>query len=811
MLFFLNIKGPGLLCAIPAELRINKEFFINTKAICAKEFASEYTRIMRSMQMAVVFGMKRRILSAVYINILWRISKMNKIKILALIMVLVLSLSLMVSCGGDGIDLSDAVERTDFTSVYSKIGSKVTIDMVEEDANGIAYVTYEGTKYELGMDFLSMAMVYNTTVPANSAKYKTQEDVFNEWWKLYILRWNHLAPEVPLYSNIYYDLYNAKIENFATTPYWSPASAIVGANVKAGQANSVILGSATELSGAFRNSSWGKSSPGASDLDIEELTTGHATVMSDKNGTYVWNEYVVNGAPTATLNDDKTLTYTIKIKEGLKFSDGSAINAKNYIAELLVNSTPVGVAAGGSGNSGIVFVGFDAFKAYTGKDAEGASKYFEGVKLIDDYTFSVTLTQDYAGYYYSMTNASFAPSPLKLYLPGDADIVVDPTTKACGLNDAFYATELVNEVETYSLADDIVANLKWDSALPYSGPYTVVGWDEANLVATLKINPNYTGDSTRGKPSIETITYIKTVSETQMDMFKTGQVDIVAGITGGTETKAALDVVASDPSKYAETHYDRAGYGKLGFRADFGTTSFIEVRQAIMYTINRPEFAQTFTGGYGSVVHGPYYTGYSAYQANEAELEAKLNQYAYSADKALEVLKAGGWIYNAEGGEYTEGIRYKKLEGYDLTKDNLKFKSIDGKYKTVAVETEDGKKEYYMPLVINWYGTQPNDVTDQLVTAWQTSKTATESLGMYITYTSCDFTTGLYAEYLQDVSSGFDGTPKLNAINFATGFTSAAYDFAFNWTIDPEMYDVYSTCYLMDEADFWTTYHPAAE
>jgi hypothetical protein len=224
-----------------------------------------------------------------------------------------------------------------------------------------------------------------------------------------------------------------------------------------------------------------------------------------------------------------------------------------------------------------------------------------------------------------------------------------------------------------------------------------------------------------------------------------------------------------------------------------------------MYTINRPQFAQTFTGGYGSVVHGPYYTGYSAYQANKTELEAKLNQYAYSADSAVEVLVADGWVYNEKGKDFEAGkdtIRYKKLSGYELTADNIQFKSVDGQYRTLKI---DG--EYYMPLVVNWYGTQPNDVTDQLITAWQSSKTATTDLGMYITYTSCDFTSGLYAEYLQDVSSGFDGTPKLNAINFATGFTSAAYDYSFNWTIDPDMYDIYSACYVMDEADFWSTYH----
>lgn len=745
---------------------------------------------------------------------------MNKTKLLALLLIFVLAFSMLVSCGDKNkIDLKDAVERTDFTSVYSKIGTKVTIDMVEENAKGIAFVTVDGVKYELGMDFLSMAMVYNTSVPANSEKYKTETDVFNEWWKLYILRWNYLAPEVPLYSNIYYDLYNAKIENFETTPYWAPADAIVSATVKAGATNSVILGSATELSGAFRNSSWGKSSPGAADLDIENLVSGYATVMTDKSGTYTWNMNALAAEPTSVVNEDGTLTYTIKVKEGLKFSDGSAINAKNYVAGLLANSTPVGVAAGGSGNSGNTLVGFNAFKGYTGAndgadllDKSGnatgtkASKFFSGVKLLGDYEFSVTFTADYAGYYYSIAYAGFSPSPLALYLGAAGDVVVDPETKACGLNDAFYAKETKDGVETYKTAAEIVANLKWNSNIPYSGPYVVHNYDESALVATLKLNPNYPGD-VRGKASIETITYIKVETETQMDKFTKGEVDVIAGITGGTETKAALAVVAGDKDKYAETHYDRAGYGKLGFRADFGSTSFIEVRQAVMYTINRPEFAQTFTGGYGSVVHGPYYTGYSAYQASKTELEAKLNKYEYSVDSAIEVLEAGGWVYNVKGEAFDpekDAIRYKKLEGYALTKDNLQFKSTDSKYKTVKVGDD-----YYMPLVLNWYGTQPNEVTDQLITAWQETKAATEDIGMYITYTSCDFTSGLYAEYLHDVSSGYDGTPKLNAINFATGFTSAAYDYSFNWTIDPDMYDIYSVCYVMDEADFWSNYNTA--
>ena len=112
-----------------------------------------------------------------------------------------------------------------------------------------------------------------------------------------------------------------------------------------------------------------------------------------------------------------------------------------------------------------------------------------------------------------------------------------------------------------------------------------------------------------------------------------------------------------------------------------------------------------------------------------------------------------------------------------------------------------------MPLAINWYGTQPNTVTDQLLTAWQKNPNSTTDIGMYITYTSADFNTGLYGELYRMEGYGYNGTPKLNAVNFATGFTSAAYDYSWNWTINPELWEAgYSICFVSDEADFWENY-----
>lgn len=720
-------------------------------------------------------------------------------RILAALLVLCMAVGMFASCGGnkevvyEEIDDNDVVSRTDYTSVYDKIGKNVTIDMVKEKSDGTATVTVDGITYELGMDFLSMAMVYNTKVPENNKKFKTAEDVYNEWWKLYIQRWNLLVAEIPLYSNQYFDIYNAKLENFKTSPYWGPRDAIISAKVKAGQDNSVILGSSTELSGLFRNASWGKSSPAASDNDIQNLTSGYSTVMSGIDGAFNWNMQALAEVPTSKLNDDGTLTYTIKIKNDLVFSDGSKINAKNYIAGILSNSTAVGKAAGGSGTSGRVLKGFKEFS-----DASKAGVYFAGVQLIDDYTFAITLTEDYADYYYAITNAGFSPDPLPLYLGSKGDIVVDAATKCCGLNAAFFE----KKGNDYTVAAEIKENMKWNSKLPYSGPYTVTKYDESNKIATLTLNPKYPGDDARGKASIQTITYVKVISETQMDQFQKGEVDVIAGITGGDDTKAALKIVEESNGKFAETHYDRAGYGKIGFRGDFGPTMFRSVRQAIMYTINRPEFAQTFTGGYGSVVHAAYYTGFSAYQAVKDTIN--INEYGYSAKKAIKALENDGWIYNNRGEKFNkkkDDIRYKKLSGYELTKDNLHFSTVDGKYKTLKINGE-----YYLPLAINYYGTQPNNVTDILITAWQTNPVSTTDIGMYIQYISCEFQPGVYGQLCHMESYGYEGTPTLNAINFASSFSSAAYDYAFNWTIDQDVYEDYTAYYIMDDADFWADY-----
>ena len=563
--------------------------------------------------------------------------------------------------------------------------------------------------------------------------------------------------------------------------------------------NRAILGSSTELSGDFRWPGFGGSSAGASDQDINRLTAGYSTMETNQGGAYVWNETVVK-SHSETENEDGTYTVAIELNEGLTFSDGSPITAANYVAGTLAFSTQVSVGAGHSGKSGQSLVGYNDFFAYTGEEGTG-SKVFTGVRMLDDYNFSLTVSSDFYPYYFAYTYAAVSPDPLGLVLGEGVEVKDDG--EGCYLSDNFYE----KNGDEYVKAAEIAANRYDVTKYPFSGPYVISNWDAATKECTLTINPEFKGNFEGQKPSVETVVYVKIIEETQLDQLKTGGVDVLSGITGGDSTKAALEIV--DGENFAEVHYQRAGYGKIQFECDFGPTMFPEVRQAIIYLLNRTEFCQAFTGGYGVVVDGPYSPDFDMWRAVEDDIE--LVDYSFSPDNAKKVLEEGGWIYNSKGEPFVEGaggvdsVRYKKLteeeanalDIYGNDAGNKTFKSV-ANTDNITYETVEINGEYYMPLVINWFGSTPNPVTDLLSTTLANSSDLA-SVGMVIRATTGDFTT-LLGNIYRDPSMGYAGSPIYGMYNLATGWNSAMYDYAFNWSSDPA-YGDYSSNKVKDPYD----------
>lgn len=573
--------------------------------------------------------------------------------------------------------------------------------------------------------------------------------------------------------------------------------------------NRAILGSSTELSGDFRWPGFGGSSAGASDQDIGRLTVGYSTMETNQGGAYVWNETVVK-SHSETENEDGTYTVTIELNEGLTFSDGTPVTAANYVASVLSFSTQVSVGAGHSGKSGQAFVGYNDFYAYTGEEGTG-SKVFTGVRMLSDYSFSLTVSSDFYPYYFAYTYAAVSPDPLGLVLGEGVEVKDDG--EGCYLSDNYYE----KNGDEYVKAAEIAANRYDVTKYPFSGPYVISNWDAATKECTLTINPEFKGNFEGQTPSIETIVYVKIIEETQLDQLKTGGVDVLSGITGGDSTKAALEVV--DGENFAEVHYQRAGYGKIQFECDFGPTMFPEVRQAIAYLLNRTEFCQAFTGGYGVVVDGPYSPDFDMWRAVEDDIE--LIDYTFSPDNAKKVLEEGGWIYNSKGEPFVEGaggvdsVRYKKLteeeanalDIYGNDAGNKTFKSV-ANTDNITYETVEINGEYYMPLAINWFGSTPNPVTDLLSTTLANSSDLA-SVGMVIRATAGDFTTMLGNIY-RDPSMGYAGTPIYGMLNLATGWNSAVYDYSFNWSSDTSWAD-YSSNKVKDPYDAAFPYDQAAE
>jgi len=682
----------------------------------------------------------------------------------------------------------------DYISLYDKFGKEASIADVEEDPEtGLAYFNApDGNKYELGLDFLTMAMVYNTSTEGTD--FETEDEVYAEWWKFYITRWNYLLPEIPLYSNEYYDVYNAAIkgvDEHPTNPFWGPARALIDWSSEK-EDGSFIMGSSTDLSGKFRVSNFGSSSPGSSDNDVSYLVNGLETVVTTKEGGYVVNETVVKDFQQIE-NEDGTCTYQITIYDDLVYSDGSPITAKDYLYYPMAFSTPV--VAEGSGRDAralLSYVGYEDFAAYDGTEGSG-NPVMTGLRLIDDYTFSATVKSDYYPYFYAIAYASFSPTYKDVWFGADADIADDG--EGVYITGNFYEKNGDSYVLAQHISDSGIGDTY--TLYPWSGPYTVENYNASEKTATLKLNPNFKGNYEGTKPQIETVIYKKIISETQLEDLKAGGVDCLSAITGGAATDEAIAMADGSDGAFVYTHYSRAGYGKLGFRADYGPVQFTEVRQAIAYCMDRATFAKDFTGGYGGVVDGPYYTGSWMYKA-AVKSGMLLDAYDTSVDSAIAVLEAGGWIYNAEGGEYTDGVRYKKIPAEFASENDINYKSIDGAYTTTKVGDD-----YYMPLALNWYGTDNNEFTVLLVTGFMQADNI-KNAGFVVQQTVGDFAPMLDELYQQQVYGYYSGTPMYTCFNFATGYNSAAYDYSWNMTIDPSMYDDYSQYYIKDEADiFW--------
>ncbi|MBQ6735820.1 MAG: ABC transporter substrate-binding protein [Lachnospiraceae bacterium] len=525
--------------------------------------------------------------------------------------------------------------------------------------------------------------------------------------------------------------------------------------------NQIIYGTTTEMNGDLGNAWWKNN---AADKTLRDLIDDYDVVVSNQDGEIILNDTVVKNMESEE-NADGSKTFTVEINEGLKFNNGDPITAADFCANLLIALSPAANEAGAKTNE-------TAEQVVGGVEYQsGESNVISGLRLLDEYTYSITINADFIPYYFDLLYASLRPMSFKLYAPSQTDITVKDDGEGVYLDGGELSAEEI-DASRYVYEGRISA-----------GPYQMESFDQASVSATVVINPNYAGNFEGQKPSVERIIIVKAVQATMLDELATGGIDFLSALTGGDEVNAALDL--EETGDFYTVNYDRAGYGKLMFQCDFGPTQFKAVRHAIAYLLDRNDFANTFTGGYGSVVHGPYGIAMWMYKDSKEELADRLDTYAYDVNKAIEVLEEDGWVLNEKGEDYTEGIRYKKV-----TKEEA------GDYQH-NVTLADGT--ILMPLIIEWASSEGNSVSDLLAVMLANGDQVKEA-GIQINQAVMTFEELLNYMYRDATAGDQYGVPTYGMYNLASNF-SAAYSQAYQFVTEKSNPEYYAQGYNSNFTD----------
>ena len=542
----------------------------------------------------------------------------------------------------------------------------------------------------------------------------------------------------------------------------------------------VVIGTSTEASGDWAYSAFVRN-PNATDNSVMKLTDDMSTIESNQHGDYVINKTVVKSYERIE-EENGNVTFKFVINDGLKFNNGEAVTAENFVAWTMFITSPAGKEMGVVSATYNMLPGGLAYR-------NGETNVLSAVRLYDEKTFSITIAKtgedgetSYLPYYYDLTYAGMQAVNLTYWF-GEGWSVKDD---GAGV---YFVNADGKEFTAETVGETVTAGRFATGNRVTAGPYNLVSFDESSREIVLEVNENYNGNFEGQKPGIKKLVIVKTSDDTVMDMITTGQIQIYSGIADGAQVNAVLDLIEAGTIDSSPSQYDRAGYGYFGFACDLGPAQFTEFRQAVAYLLNRVEFAQTFCQGWGSVVHGPYCTAFS--MTSKTDIDKKVNHYDYNPEKAVELLKQAGFVYNADGSDYVDGsgeVRYAKV-----TEEQARY------YESFNKVLADGT--ILMPATLNWASSEGNSVS-ALLTTMLASSDATKAAGVSIVKTEMTFPSLLSYMYRQEMNGavGDFTVPTYNMFNLATGYNGGVYDESYNWTTNPEYIEQgYNVQHLYDK------------
>ena len=465
----------------------------------------------------------------------------------------------------------------------------------------------------------------------------------------------------------------------------------------------LVVGHPTVTKGDFFTEMFGNDT---ADIDVRALIHGQNLIDWDENqGTYIFDMAVVRSySKKDDLIGDRT--YTIKIWDDLKYSDGSPVTAWDYAFSILLMMSPEIEQIGGKIYRNEHIVGYDTY-------ATGLP--LSGVHVLDDYTLTIKLSHDFLPYFFEQGLLLCVPYPIGVIAPGckvyDDGEGIYIGNEDLSVAEPIFTAELLNE----TILDPETGYNSHPSVV--SGPYTLTSYD--GVTCHFVINPYFIGkyvdsnlpngnDMTNAvsvrrsdgstmeliRPTIEKICFTVANNDTLDQDLAEGRLHLVNKVVYGEAITAALRT--ADNNK----RYPRIGLAFMTFTFEWPTVHDKEVRQAIAWCMDRDALTRAYCGENGFRVDGYYGIEQWEYRLlmdkPQEQLEDPINldheddlhvnadykdanedlwdtlslenltEYKVDTQKANALLDSAGWTLNREGGAYrpgTDDVRCKMIDG----------------------------------------------------------------------------------------------------------------------------------------------------
>lgn len=431
-----------------------------------------------------------------------------------------------------------------------------------------------------------------------------------------------------------------------------------------------VVGSLTRMNGSFFTDMWGNNT---ADLDVRAMLHGYATVAWTYNGDYQFDPNVVLDANARRVNGGTQ--YTIQLARDLTYCDGTPITARDYVFSILLQSAPQITDLGGEPVVMNHLVGYEDFQQ---------GETFTGVRLVDDYTFSLTIRRQELPYFYELALLNVTPYPIHVLAPG-CEVRDD------GRGAYLYGKDaLGNDLFTSALLRETILDPeKGYQSHPAvtSGPYQLQSYDAEQAVATFVLNPKYKGNFEGQRPVIEPIRFQQVNNATMLDELLAGTLDLINKVSVGAQQTRASQL--NGESRVSVFTYPRSGFNFISFACEQPVTGSLAVRKAVAYCIDAQALCDGVFEGYAMPVYGYYGLGQWMTQQDAQALVDNLDHYEFDLASAIDVLEEDGWVLNGTGGNFdpaVDTVRYQKQEDGTLLPLVLKWAKMADNEISTAIE-----------------------------------------------------------------------------------------------------------------------------